>query len=87
MRWKSWTLTLWRFTKPMPPIVRWFVRLAYTVPLFTFLLLLWLTPDPEWFVIGAFVGTVMVIVRLAIQSWLRRYSVALVHKRMGKRAP
>lgn len=75
---KSWTLTLWRFTKPMPPFVRWSVRLMYVLPLIALLSGAYFTTDFTWYVIGVFVGGAYFVFRAAIRSWLRRYSVAMV---------
>lgn len=78
---KSWTMTLWRFTRPMPPMVRWAVRLTYTLPLAILLAGAYFTTDFTWYIIGVFVGGMYFMARAAIRSWLRRYSVALVNKR------
>lgn len=78
---KSWTLTLWRMSKPMPIIVRWSVRLAYVVPLITCLVVGFLSPHFWWLFTGYVLGGIATVSRAAIRSWLRHYSVALVAKR------
>lgn len=77
---KSWTLTLWSYTKKMPPMVRWSLRIAYALPFLLFLLGLWLSDDRNQYVTGFVIGLLW-LTRPAIRSWLRHYSVALVAAR------
>lgn len=78
---KSYTMTLYRFTKPMPFAIRWGLRVTYHLPFALAILLGYFTTAPLWTAAGTVVGALWIILRSSIRSWLRLQSVALVSKK------